>query len=303
MAIVRRRADDQSGTGAGEHVADRGRQDALRDARDRRRRRSAAARRGSRARSAATAHASISSARRRRGPSGRPRLQARLMTRQPASRSAISVAGAPTSSSSGCGETQMTRRHLSPLARSSAAGARRSARRTPAATTRSDRSRARRSSRTARCLGTPALLLKRAKRSPPSAGQRRMWVRLRSLASLLGPSTTAPASTGPRAVERAGDVGDLVLGTVGEGGPVADDERDPQALAPRTLPSQRPAGSGRLASPVRLAYSLAITDRPKPCDAVSSTSHGKPKPNGSRRPMRDRHPRARAAGLRAAPPG
>ena len=39
---------------------------------------------------------------------GRPRAQAKLTTRQPASRSPISVAGAPKSSSSGCGETPIT---------------------------------------------------------------------------------------------------------------------------------------------------------------------------------------------------
>ena len=73
-------------------------------ARGHRRSRSAAGCSGITSSKPASLQASVNSARRRSWSSVRPRLQARLTTCQPASRSAISVAPAPISSSSGCGD-------------------------------------------------------------------------------------------------------------------------------------------------------------------------------------------------------
>ena len=55
----------------------------------------------------------------------------------------------------------------------------------------------------------------------------------------------------------------------------------PQAFAPRTFESQRVDQAAYGRAPVSWSYRLAFTDRPAPCEVVSHTFQGKPKPNAS----------------------
>src|SRR5262249_3554128 len=55
----------------------------------------------------------------------------------------------------------------------------------------------------------------------------------------------------------------------------------PHAFAPEIFPSHWRDQSPYCVSPVRYAYSFAITESPAPCETVSNEFHGQPNPNGS----------------------
>src|SRR6476661_6375957 len=97
----------------------------------------------------------------------------------------------------------------------------------------------------------------------------------------LGPSTTAPSSSGGPPFREPIRLVTWCCMQLGKRLPSPTASDTPQAFAPSTLASQRLLWLAKLEVPDSWSYSLAITDRPKPCEAVSNAAHGKPNRNGS----------------------
>jgi hypothetical protein len=97
----------------------------------------------------------------------------------------------------------------------------------------------------------------------------------------FGPSTTAPFKIGGEPSSDPTRFATWWWMQCGKVVPSPTMNEEPQAFAPRTLASQRPLQAAWALEPVSSAYSLAITDSPVPCVAVSHVAHGKPNWNGS----------------------
>src|SRR6188474_164691 len=97
----------------------------------------------------------------------------------------------------------------------------------------------------------------------------------------FGPSTAAPASTGAVPFRWPAMFAIWWWMQFGKTLPSPTISDEPHAFAPRMLPTQPIAWSAYAPELVSASYSLAITDRPAPCEVVSHWAHGKPNPNGS----------------------